>query len=90
MAWLNHGYPDRIRRWKGLPETRGRRHPGPMFSDLVAFLAGWVKGLLDSWGYWGIVFAMAIESACIPLPSEVIMPAAGVLPAAFPASASSA
>ncbi len=50
-----------------------------MFSDLIEFLATWVKGLLDAWGYWGIVLAMAIESACIPLPSEVIMPAAGVL-----------
>lgn len=28
-------------------------------------------------GYWGIVVAMAIESACIPLPSEIIMPLAG-------------
>lgn len=27
----------------------------------------------------GIVFAMAIESACIPLPSEIIMPFAGYL-----------
>lgn len=63
----------------GLPGRGPRRYREPMFSDLIAFLAGWVKGLLDSWGYLGIVLAMAIESACIPLPSEVIMPTAGVL-----------
>ncbi len=50
-----------------------------MFTELISFLAAWVKGLLDAWGYWGVMLAMAIESACIPLPSELIMPAAGVL-----------
>src|SRR3977135_2731752 len=30
-------------------------------------------------GYSGVVLMMAIESACIPLPSEVIMPFAGYL-----------
>lgn len=30
-------------------------------------------------GYGGIIFLMAIESACIPLPSEIIMPFAGYL-----------
>lgn len=30
-------------------------------------------------GYWGIIAAMAIESCCIPLPSELIMPVAGFL-----------
>jgi membrane protein DedA with SNARE-associated domain len=30
-------------------------------------------------GYLGIVLLMAIESACIPLPSEIIMPLAGYL-----------
>ena len=28
-------------------------------------------------GYWGVLVLMAIESACIPLPSEIIMPLAG-------------
>ncbi|MEB3237790.1 MAG: DedA family protein [Candidatus Sericytochromatia bacterium] len=50
-----------------------------MFTEIIAFLAGWVKSLLEAFGYGGVVLAMAIESACIPLPSEVIMPAAGVL-----------
>jgi membrane protein DedA with SNARE-associated domain len=35
-------------------------------------------------GYWGVVLLMGIESACIPLPSEVIMPYGGSLVAARP------
>ena len=30
-------------------------------------------------GYWGVGAMMAIESACVPLPSEIIMPFAGFL-----------
>lgn len=36
-------------------------------------------GVISSMGYGGIVLLMAIESACIPLPSEIIMPFAGFL-----------
>lgn len=35
--------------------------------------------LFTTFGYAGIVLAMAIESCCIPLPSELIMPLAGFL-----------
>ena len=35
--------------------------------------------LFTALGYGGIVVAMAIESCCIPLPSELIMPLAGFL-----------
>jgi membrane protein DedA with SNARE-associated domain len=35
--------------------------------------------VISSLGYAGIVLLMAIESACIPLPSEVIMPFSGYL-----------
>ncbi len=35
--------------------------------------------VISSLGYSGVVLLMAIESACIPLPSEVIMPFAGSL-----------
>jgi membrane protein DedA with SNARE-associated domain len=41
--------------------------------QLVLFL----QQLFDAIGWAGVVFAMAIESACIPLPSEVTMPLAG-------------
>ena len=34
---------------------------------------------ISDFGYVGVVFLMAIESACIPLPSEIIMPFAGSL-----------
>ncbi len=33
--------------------------------------------LIEYLGYWGVFVGMTIESACIPLPSEVIMPFAG-------------
>src|SRR5262245_40116094 len=38
-----------------------------------------IESLMAWGGYWGIVLLMAIESACIPLPSELIMPFAGYL-----------
>jgi membrane protein DedA with SNARE-associated domain len=34
-------------------------------------------GLIASGGYFSVVLLMAIQSACIPIPSEVIMPLAG-------------
>jgi membrane protein DedA with SNARE-associated domain len=37
------------------------------------------RTLFDHLGWLGVVVAMAIESACIPFPSEVIMPLAGWL-----------
>ena len=50
-----------------------------MLNDLVAALAGFVVAVIGATGYAGILVLMAIESACIPLPSEVIMPFAGYL-----------
>ncbi|GAC1415431.1 MAG: DedA family protein [Acidobacteriaceae bacterium] len=34
-------------------------------------------GLIAAGGYWSVILLMAIQSACIPIPSEVIMPLAG-------------
>ncbi len=42
-------------------------------------LAAFIKAVISSLGYPGIALLMGIESACIPLPSEVIMPFAGYL-----------
>jgi membrane protein DedA with SNARE-associated domain len=50
-----------------------------MLEKIIAVLAAWIMGVISSLGYSGIVLLMAIESACIPLPSEIIMPFAGFL-----------
>jgi membrane protein DedA with SNARE-associated domain len=50
-----------------------------MFTDLIAYLAEVVIHIISSLGYFGVFLAMTIESACIPLPSEIIMPFAGFL-----------
>ncbi len=46
---------------------------------ILTALSEWIKGVIASGGYAGILVLMALESACIPLPSEVIMPFAGAL-----------
>lgn len=50
-----------------------------MFEGVLGAIAGWIVGVISAGGYAGIAGLMAIESACIPLPSEVIMPFAGYL-----------
>jgi membrane protein DedA with SNARE-associated domain len=50
-----------------------------MIERLVALLLGFCTAVVSAMGYWGIVLLMGIESACIPLPSELIMPLAGYL-----------
>lgn len=50
-----------------------------MLEKMIAVVATWIMGVISSMGYGGIVLLMAIESACIPLPSEIIMPFAGFL-----------
>jgi membrane protein DedA with SNARE-associated domain len=50
-----------------------------VFRQILVLLSSFVIWIISSLGYTGIVVAMAIESACIPLPSEVIMPFAGYL-----------
>ena len=46
---------------------------------LLEVLGSWIRGVISLGGYPGIVLLMALESACIPLPSELIMPFAGAL-----------
>ena len=38
-----------------------------------------IRDTVASWGYVGVALMMAIESANVPLPSEAIMPTAGIL-----------
>src|SRR2546422_6089346 len=50
-----------------------------MTEKILAVLFVFIKSVIAVTGYGGIVILMAIESACIPLPSELIMPFAGYL-----------
>ena len=50
-----------------------------MLEKLITIIAAWIMSVISTMGYGGIVLLMAIESACIPLPSEIIMPFAGFL-----------
>jgi membrane protein DedA with SNARE-associated domain len=48
-----------------------------MNEKILALLVQFITHVIDVGGYGGIVALMGIESACIPLPSEIIMPFAG-------------
>ncbi len=50
-----------------------------MIAWIIEILAKFVIDTISSSGYLGIVILMGIESACIPLPSEIIMPFSGYL-----------
>ena len=50
-----------------------------MIGKLVALVSRFILTTIQAGGYAGVVGLMAIESACIPLPSELIMPFAGFL-----------
>ncbi|MFL6210296.1 MAG: DedA family protein [Pyrinomonadaceae bacterium] len=50
-----------------------------MIGKIIELLSGFIIATISTLGYGGVVLLMAIESACIPLPSEVIMPFSGYL-----------
>src|SRR3972149_11822337 len=50
-----------------------------MATAILSAIANWIMSVISSLGYWGVVLLMAIESANIPLPSEIIMPFSGFL-----------
>jgi membrane protein DedA with SNARE-associated domain len=50
-----------------------------MTEKILAVIFVFIKSVIAATGYGGLVILMAIESACIPLPSELIMPFAGYL-----------
>lgn len=50
-----------------------------MVDHVITALVTFVITVISAAGYLGVVALMAIESACIPLPSEVIMPFTGYL-----------
>lgn len=50
-----------------------------MSEKVITAVASFIIAVISAGGYAGIALLMAIESACIPLPSEIIMPFAGYL-----------
>jgi membrane protein DedA with SNARE-associated domain len=50
-----------------------------MASNILAAIGSFIIAVISTLGYGGVILLMAIESANIPLPSEVIMPFAGFL-----------
>ena len=50
-----------------------------MIDHLLSQIVTWIVSVISAGGYLGVAGLMAIELACIPLPSEVIMPFAGYL-----------
>ncbi len=53
---------------------------GPLENALLSLINNWYA----TSGYVGIVLAMALESCCVPLPSEIVMPLAGLYVAQHP------
>ena len=50
-----------------------------MIARIIEILSAFIVATISKLGYAGVVLLMAIESACIPLPSEIIMPFSGYL-----------
>ncbi|MDO8601437.1 MAG: DedA family protein, partial [bacterium] len=50
-----------------------------MIYSFFAFVSSFVISIISGSGYVGIFLLMALESALIPIPSEIIMPFSGFL-----------
>jgi len=50
-----------------------------MISVILEIISGYILSIIETTGYLGIFFLMVLESANIPIPSEVIMPFSGFL-----------
>ncbi|HEX6818762.1 MAG TPA: DedA family protein [Ktedonobacterales bacterium] len=55
-----------------------------VLSGLESALIGLIQNWYLATGFVGIALAMALESCCVPLPSEIVMPLAGYYVAAKP------
>ena len=51
----------------------------PMLAFIDQIVIPFLNGLYGAVGYVGVMLAMAIESAMVPLPSELVLPYAGFL-----------
>jgi membrane protein DedA with SNARE-associated domain len=47
--------------------------------NLLGDLSGWVADVIESLGYWGLAFLVALENVFPPIPSEIVLPLAGFL-----------
>ena len=57
---------------------RGPLQGGPVYLPRMSEkIFALLVGLIASGGYFAVAILMAIQSACIPIPSEIIMPLAG-------------
>ena len=52
---------------------------GPVLAFIDQIVIPFLNGLYGAVGYLGVMVAMTIESAMVPLPSELILPYAGFL-----------
>jgi membrane protein DedA with SNARE-associated domain len=50
-------------------------------AQALSGLSGSIAGIITAHGYLGILFLMMLESASVPIPSEIILPAIGALAA---------
>jgi membrane protein DedA with SNARE-associated domain len=50
-----------------------------LITHVLNFVASFIISIISNLGYFGVGLAMVIESALVPLPSEIIMPFAGFL-----------
>src|ERR1041385_8749990 len=50
-----------------------------MIARILEIISAFIVATISLLGYGGVMLLMAIESACIPLPSEIIMPFSGYL-----------
>jgi membrane protein DedA with SNARE-associated domain len=45
--------------------------------SVVELVSNFAIYIIQTMGYWGVFIGMTLESACIPIPSEIIMPVSG-------------
>ena len=60
-------------------KSEGRPTWKIMAGDILVAITNFIMHTIGSLGYFGVGVLMAIESAAVPLPSEIIMPFAGSL-----------
>jgi membrane protein DedA with SNARE-associated domain len=68
-----------LRRSKIGGDTIRREDGGNVIARIIETLSALIVSTISTLGYPGLVLLMGIESACIPLPSEIIMPFSGYL-----------